>query len=404
MSLFFLKMMLFWRLLHIDIRTDSESPECVLQNKLEILDKSAEYSLCDSQVSDSYAILLTDFEEERHRWKTSGYARRRGEHDSGADSSSRSDSHGLHLRHHVARERTGNDVDAQVHLQVSRWTFRVIYLPSFLWDSLCTRHQIGDDFPVCAYFCALMHLQIGHRPVHQKKCANTLGYERSWFLQFWRWDDWCLGYWVGLTFQTAAQHWKIGLAWIRDKPKNKNAVHLEIKEKVFYFRRHHWPFWNCTSFNFSLLSLQHTSSLTTLWMSTLMTNITTKSTSSCNFSWTQCTKVPGETLVLLAAQNICVDSLPIFSTPNRKENKQKPFQSVNLCHILKTFVLRAVHGINVKIRPPTKYPTPYGGRLEWTCPGGNKIIAHLKDKGKIRHKKRWSQVSSRMILFPGQSP
>ena len=36
--------------------------------------------------------------------------------------------------------------------------------------------------------------------------------------------------------------------------------------------------------------------------------------------------------------------------------------------------------------------TPYGGRLEWTMPGGNKLIAHLKDNTKIRNKKRWSQV------------
>ena len=47
------------------------------------------------------------------------------------------------------------------------------------------------------------------------------------------------------------------------------------------------------------------------------------------------------------------------------------------------------------IPPPVKYPTPYGGRLEWQLPGGNKLIAHLKDKAKIRHRKRWSQVSSR---------
>ena len=52
----------------------------------------------------------------------------------------------------------------------------------------------------------------------------------------------------------------------------------------------------------------------------------------------------------------------------------------------------AIHGLGTVIPPPTRYPTPYGGRLEWTCPGGNKIIAHLKDKVKIRHKKRWSQV------------
>ncbi|RWS27637.1 chitin synthase 1-like protein, partial [Leptotrombidium deliense] len=51
-----------------------------------------------------------------------------------------------------------------------------------------------------------------------------------------------------------------------------------------------------------------------------------------------------------------------------------------------------VHLCNIKLKPPKKYPTPYGGRLEWTMPGGNKLIAHLKDKVKIRHRKRWSQV------------
>ena len=37
------------------------------------------------------------------------------------------------------------------------------------------------------------------------------------------------------------------------------------------------------------------------------------------------------------------------------------------------------------------YTTPYGGRLIWNLPGNTKIICHLKDKNKIRHKKRWSQ-------------
>jgi chitin synthase len=46
----------------------------------------------------------------------------------------------------------------------------------------------------------------------------------------------------------------------------------------------------------------------------------------------------------------------------------------------------------MKIPPPTKVPTPYGGRLIWRMPGGNKIVAHFKDKAKIRHRKRWSQV------------
>ncbi|XP_057669819.1 chitin synthase chs-2-like [Diorhabda carinulata] len=51
-----------------------------------------------------------------------------------------------------------------------------------------------------------------------------------------------------------------------------------------------------------------------------------------------------------------------------------------------------VHAVNVKIQPPVVYPTPYGGRLIWTLPGKTKMIAHLKDKAKIRSKKRWSQV------------
>lgn len=50
-----------------------------------------------------------------------------------------------------------------------------------------------------------------------------------------------------------------------------------------------------------------------------------------------------------------------------------------------------VHQCNIRLKPPKKYPTPYGGRLEWTMPGQNKLVAHLKDKIKIRHRKRWSQ-------------
>lgn len=51
-----------------------------------------------------------------------------------------------------------------------------------------------------------------------------------------------------------------------------------------------------------------------------------------------------------------------------------------------------VHQCHIELKPPKKYPTPYGGRLEWLMPGHNKLIAHLKDKIKIRHRKRWSQV------------
>ena len=50
-----------------------------------------------------------------------------------------------------------------------------------------------------------------------------------------------------------------------------------------------------------------------------------------------------------------------------------------------------VLGKKTKVRPPRKIPTPYGGRLVWTLPGKTKVVAHLTDKRKIRHKKRWSQ-------------
>ncbi|KAL6100196.1 uncharacterized protein ACO6RY_01857 [Pungitius sinensis] len=36
--------------------------------------------------------------------------------------------------------------------------------------------------------------------------------------------------------------------------------------------------------------------------------------------------------------------------------------------------------------------TPYGGRLVVTMPHGNTLTVHYKDKKRIRHKKRWSQV------------
>ncbi|XP_015517182.1 chitin synthase chs-2-like [Neodiprion lecontei] len=51
-----------------------------------------------------------------------------------------------------------------------------------------------------------------------------------------------------------------------------------------------------------------------------------------------------------------------------------------------------VHQTRVHVSAPKKYPTPYGGRLIWTLPGKTTMIAHLKDKSKIRHRKRWSQV------------
>ncbi|XP_046337442.2 chitin synthase chs-1-like [Haliotis rufescens] len=59
---------------------------------------------------------------------------------------------------------------------------------------------------------------------------------------------------------------------------------------------------------------------------------------------------------------------------------------------------------------PVIIPTPYGGRMVFTLPGGNELIVHLKHKDKIRIKKRWSQVmymyyllSHKMVCKPGMS-
>nr|AUS84047.1 chitin synthase-1 [Tetranychus cinnabarinus] len=51
-----------------------------------------------------------------------------------------------------------------------------------------------------------------------------------------------------------------------------------------------------------------------------------------------------------------------------------------------------IHQCEISLKSPAKYPTPYGGKLEYVLPGGNKLHVHLKDKMKIRHSKRWSQV------------
>ncbi|XP_070177240.1 uncharacterized protein [Littorina saxatilis] len=47
---------------------------------------------------------------------------------------------------------------------------------------------------------------------------------------------------------------------------------------------------------------------------------------------------------------------------------------------------------NIDLNAPTKMVTPYGGRLKWVLPGGTVMHVHLKDKERIRHRKRWSQI------------
>ncbi|KAF2352209.1 Nucleotide-diphospho-sugar transferase, partial [Trinorchestia longiramus] len=80
-----------------------------------------------------------------------------------------------------------------------------------------------------------------------------------------------------------------------------------------------------------------------------------------------------------------------ISDHNDDENVVNSFVRLLVEHIDEA--ARHVHQTSrLRIRPPARVPAPYGGRLVWTLPGKTKIIAHLKDKDKIRHKKRWSQV------------
>ncbi|CAF0869648.1 unnamed protein product [Didymodactylos carnosus] len=52
-----------------------------------------------------------------------------------------------------------------------------------------------------------------------------------------------------------------------------------------------------------------------------------------------------------------------------------------------------VHDVEgMRMAPPHKTVTLYGGRLDWRLPGGNLLVLHLKDKLKVSKKKRWSMV------------
>nr|CAB3263092.1 uncharacterized protein LOC101242576 [Phallusia mammillata] len=62
-----------------------------------------------------------------------------------------------------------------------------------------------------------------------------------------------------------------------------------------------------------------------------------------------------------------------------------------LCELIPLAANKVELGKGYDLPPPVIYPTPYGGRLEFILPHGNLMVVHLKDKEKIRHRKRWSQ-------------
>ncbi|OPL33710.1 chitin synthase, partial [Mytilus galloprovincialis] len=58
-----------------------------------------------------------------------------------------------------------------------------------------------------------------------------------------------------------------------------------------------------------------------------------------------------------------------------------------------------IYGRDIKLDDGYMYRTPYGARINWILPGGNKLIAHLKDKTKIRFNRRWTQVMYMNYIF-----
>ena len=55
-------------------------------------------------------------------------------------------------------------------------------------------------------------------------------------------------------------------------------------------------------------------------------------------------------------------------------------------------MIRSIYG-DYELEPVKKYETPYGMKYVWNMlTDKTKLIVHLKDKQKIRHRKRWSQV------------
>lgn len=60
----------------------------------------------------------------------------------------------------------------------------------------------------------------------------------------------------------------------------------------------------------------------------------------------------------------------------------------------------AVHQTQMRLKTPKKAATPYGGRISYVLPGKNRLTIHLKDKNKIRHRKRWSQVKDTGAYYP----
>jgi len=70
----------------------------------------------------------------------------------------------------------------------------------------------------------------------------------------------------------------------------------------------------------------------------------------------------------------------------------RPNKWVNqLCVLIRVAANKVEKEAGYNMPDPIIYPTPYGARLEFMLPNNNLMYVHLKNKDKIRHRKRWSQ-------------
>ncbi|XP_063417559.1 chitin synthase chs-2-like [Mytilus trossulus] len=81
-----------------------------------------------------------------------------------------------------------------------------------------------------------------------------------------------------------------------------------------------------------------------------------------------------------------------FESPRTDEDFPDVNEYVKILIKVMDTAASAVHRTVIQLEDYEMVRTPYGGRLTWKLLGGNSLVCHLKDKTKIRHKKRWSQV------------
>ncbi|KAK3106192.1 hypothetical protein FSP39_014652 [Pinctada imbricata] len=74
------------------------------------------------------------------------------------------------------------------------------------------------------------------------------------------------------------------------------------------------------------------------------------------------------------------------------DEEMVPNDFVKMFCSLQVEAASSVYSKPMTVSPPLRIPSPYGGQLVFKMPGNNLMFVHLKDKVKIRHRKRWSQV------------